>query len=250
MPNPLNLVQSVVGSQGAEIIYGQITKPVPQTFADPLNVIMPDWSSNFPLTFGHWPALYGSVLPAVGSDVLLAVDNRGSSRVVWWASSTSAAFVPTAPAVPKGPAGGALAGNYPNPTLASIVWNALPYNATNWTDFGGLYQVGQYGIDSLGFVHVRGLIKSVAGYSFATPSTMIIATLPAGFRPGAYEMFWGLQLDSITDRSMERIDVSPGGVMTINGGNATALDVLSTGNGNNGVAQYLSLGHITFYQGN
>lgn len=57
-------------------------------------------------------------------------------------------------------------------------WTALSYQ-NGWTDFGAPYATGAYLKDTIGFVHLKGTI----GHSGAT--TAVIATLPAGYRPGA-----------------------------------------------------------------
>lgn len=132
----------------------------------------------------------------------------------------------------------ALAADSAANSRAAITWHALPYNATNWTDLGAPYQTGQYGIDALGFVHIRGVCKSVAGYSFTTASTLIMATLPAGFRPGANEMGSSFQVDTANNPSYNRIDVLTNGQLQLNGGNTVSQSVYI--GGNNGIAQYLT----------
>lgn len=58
-------------------------------------------------------------------------------------------------------------------------WTAVSFS-TNWSDFGGGYQVTQYCKDSMGFVHVRGLTTGTAGRGSNN-----MFTLPTGFRPTA-----------------------------------------------------------------
>lgn len=121
---------------------------------------------------------------------------------------------------------------------AAITWHGLPYNATNWTDMGGSFQVGQYGLDALGFVHIRGVCKSVAGYTFTTASTLLVATLPPGFRPGANEMGSSFQFDTANSASYNRLDILTNGQLQVNGGNTVSESV--TSGGNNGVAQFFT----------
>lgn len=61
-------------------------------------------------------------------------------------------------------------------------WQPLTLS-NGWAAFGGMYVAPRYMKDSLGFVHVEGLIKG---------GTMgqIAATLPAGYRPSAAH-YWG-----------------------------------------------------------
>lgn len=71
--------------------------------------------------------------------------------------------------------------------LLGIQWvsfgasGAAPLNS-GWVNQGAPYQVAQYGIAPDGTVHLRGLIKQ-------TNTSLTPFTLPAGYRPGAAEVF-------------------------------------------------------------
>lgn len=53
---------------------------------------------------------------------------------------------------------------------------ALSFNS-GWTDYGGGFKTASYYKDSMGIVHLHGLVKRVSGTSGS------IGTLPVGFRP-------------------------------------------------------------------
>ena len=120
-----------------------IRQPAPQSFADPLYVEYADMSTDHYQTVTNWPACHGALLPQCGADVLLLQDSNRNLRCVWWDGLTGFpasagiggpdgndsgpaqgqgygahqwTFPITLP--PQGMAGGALAGDYPNPTLA------------------------------------------------------------------------------------------------------------------------------------
>jgi hypothetical protein len=98
-------------------------------------------------------------------------------------------------------------------------WVAMTGGYTNsWVDFGGGYMAGAYMKDTLGFVHLRGLIKS------GTMSTSAF-TLPAGFRPSATVL-----MPSSSNNLYAQLEVASSGTIT-----PTV-----------GVNNYISLNGITF----
>lgn len=69
--------------------------------------------------------------------------------------------------------GGAVPGSWETPTLLN-----------SWTNFGGAYATAAYRKDSLGVVHLRGLITGGT-----KTATTVLFNLPSGYRPAADLMF-------------------------------------------------------------
>lgn len=126
--------------------------------------------------------------------------------------------------------------------VAPGVWQSIPFNATNWANFGGGFETFQWLLDAAGFVHVRGMVKSVAGYAFASAGTLLIGTLPVGARPGAGGAVTGAfmyQQDTTPAQSIVRLNILPAD------GTIRIADAI-TGPANNGNVQFGSLSVIPF----
>lgn len=93
------------------------------------------------------------------------------------------------------------------PTLAAG-WSA--YDTLGATGYGTL----QYFKDSLGIVHLKGLIKNTSGSTKASPST--ITTLPAGYRPANLMRFTTNMNDAIS-----AVDVGNDGLIQNSGANGS-----------------------------
>jgi hypothetical protein len=119
--------------------------------------------------------------------------------------------------------------------LASHEWRSLvPYlNSTNWAQFDPTSWPLYICKDSMGFVHMRGLFKSVAAYAFATPSTLIMMTLPKDLCPIATHMGFLFQADSAANNAILRTDLTPDGKLTI-----TNIAFPSGAGGNTGLIVY------------
>jgi hypothetical protein len=65
-----------------------------------------------------------------------------------------------------------------------------PAFTNSWVNYGSSYNTAGYMKDSLGFVHLKGLIKSGTIGSSAL-------TLPAGYRPAKYEIFAPANVNTI-----------------------------------------------------
>lgn len=61
----------------------------------------------------------------------------------------------------------------------NLNWLSVTTFLNSWVNFGGVYRPAQYTKDPMGFVHVRGIVKSGSVGTF-------IFQLPVGFRPLRY----------------------------------------------------------------
>lgn len=259
-PNVLNILPGALGSPGGNLILGEVAGPAPTNFLSKMICIAPDWSRDIifqTIPGGSWPALYGSVLPAVSDDVLLVRDVGGNWRAAWWGTAAGkttwgGVTLPTSP--PSGPnkaivSNGAGGSSWGIPTLAPLVWHPLPYNTVDsWQDYEPAHTTfkgAQYALDALGFVTVRGLVKKTGpAYGYNT-SSAVIGTLPVGFRPDGQEIFTTLQDDGVGNFLINRTDVLLNGNIQI-----ISSAITATGTGNNGIPQFLTLAGIRFAQGN
>ncbi len=92
MPNPATvLLHHSVGQAQERLLYGEVSlaQPVPQSFADPLYVVRPEFSNDWYWKITDWPACNGTALPIAGTPVLVVVDSRENPRVVWWESAST-----------------------------------------------------------------------------------------------------------------------------------------------------------------
>lgn len=70
-----------------QVCPGSAATPLPSGFTSPLYVYQPSWQPQAFWVFESWPVLYGGTLPAAGADVLVARDDAGHLRCVWWAGT-------------------------------------------------------------------------------------------------------------------------------------------------------------------
>lgn len=95
--------------------------------------------------------------------------------------------------------------------LVQPTWNALSLS-NSWVNAGGSNQVAQYCIDALGFVHVRGDIKSGTSADGTT-----LFTLPSGFRPPASMAYAVAGAFRAGPENVPQVNISSGGVATVYG---------------------------------
>jgi|SRR6185437_6480780 len=246
MANVLNLLPNAVGQAQPNVMQAMVSlrQQAPLSFAEPMYLTIPLWNPDLNFTVWDWPACHGSNLPQQGDEALIVKDDQETFRCVWWGKTLGG----TDPEL--GPAGGDLTGEYPNPTVHTVLggltpvttvrptWHALPY-ATSWSDYNApTWTAGQYCIDQSGWVRVRGLVAKSAAYSLNDP----IATLPAGFRPAGNELFTMQGYDGSMGPMTVRVDALATGVLNVSGSVPQYVPA--------GGMSYLSLSGITFQQAN
>ncbi len=86
MPDPLSFIPQAVAQAGDRMVFAEVSllQSPPSSFSDPLYVVFPDFSRDYFFEIANWPQLHGATLPQAGGSCLIAVDNRGTGRVVWW----------------------------------------------------------------------------------------------------------------------------------------------------------------------
>lgn len=90
-------------------------------------------------------------------------------------------------------------------SLAQPSWTAPTFN-TGWTDYGLGYQAAGYVKDSLGFVHLRGMVKRTSG------TGTVPFQLPSGYRPAASKVFVGWGENGGSPQAVEIVVDSSGNV--------------------------------------
>lgn len=121
-------------------------------------------------------------------------------------------------------------------TYSRPEWRRLPLES-GWTAFGGsFWDEPAYAIDSNGFAHIRGLVKSTSPFNHGTGVNTTISILPEGTRPAAPVLFDTIMYDSNSTIIFLRCDIQPDGLITVR-----YADYVSRTGLNSGFAQYLSL---------
>jgi hypothetical protein len=127
------------------------------------------------------------------------------------------------------------------PEVETGIWRAVNFhNSTIWGDYRTLtndtaWPVFGAMVDRSGLVHLRGMVRSVAGYTYGGGGTWPIFTLPEGLRP-PWTLNGGLlQVDSLGNRAIPRVSLGSNGILSL-----TGQDYAQMG-GNNGVCLYASV---------
>lgn len=91
-----------------------------------------------------------------------------------------------------------------------------PSFGTGWQDYtgGAGYQTSAYKKDSLGRVHLRGLVERASG------ALTVIMTLPVGYRPASGKIF-----ATTGSGGVARVNVTAGGVVEYSSGGVTFLSL-------------------------
>jgi hypothetical protein len=139
---------------------------------------------------------------AARSDSAAAADTAATAST----AATLAGRGPDAFQAAGAPAGGALAGSYPNPTLAPPAVRFLGYggpplqNGWEYTNSPGVWK------DGAGVVHLQGTVSRSA------PGSGVIFTLPAGLRPpNIGSRFFAVPVAS----GLDRLEVSGTGAVSV-----------------------------------
>lgn len=81
----LNFLGPQAPPQG-QLVTAQISlnQPLPESFNDPLYLVIPGWTVTPFFTLNSWPACHGETLPSPGDAVLLIRDDENNYRCIWW----------------------------------------------------------------------------------------------------------------------------------------------------------------------
>lgn len=82
-----NLITGAGPTDHPPVVPGYISrsKPAPASFAAPMWVIVPAYSTDSPYLCRQWGAIHGNTLPAQGAAVTVVMDIEDIPTVVWWA---------------------------------------------------------------------------------------------------------------------------------------------------------------------
>jgi hypothetical protein len=86
-----------------------------------------------------------------------------------------------------------------------------PVFGPNWEDYGSGWAPVGCVKDVLGFVHVRGLARAIGEVTYGYGPTALIATLPAGFRPGGGTLIFAQNGEDSNGAGFYRVDLTTAG---------------------------------------
>ena len=90
--------------------------------------------------------------------------------------------------------------------IAQEAWTAASLG-TGWVNYPGTYHTASYMVDSMGFVHIRGVIQAGAGITTSNPEVLSLAS---GYRPPAQVL--GVVWISATDANYAGQAGAPSGL--------------------------------------
>ena len=102
--------------------------PTPTAFDEPVYVVLPDHSGDLAYPVA-WGALRGLAMPEPGAPVLVAFDNQGVPRVVWWDGLYVTSGDLASPGLPTFPA--RVLGTAYQPSITRATWVSAEVDTPN-----------------------------------------------------------------------------------------------------------------------
>jgi hypothetical protein len=135
------------------------------------------------------------------------------------------------------PVSGDLTGFYPNPSISNgavtpaklspaEAWHDVTFTApARWANFGAPHNPVSFMKDQLGFVHLRGVAKNIAGSALAGGcgplDPGVLFQLPPGYKPANEERFPDVNTDAFGYVDVTQTGIACSGASTADGGYLT-----------------------------
>lgn len=193
---------------------GQVVVLKPSTFwADTLKTHLDDLATTISTTGDITADGYLTATGANGALSLYANTDGGEFNLLANASGTLAIYGTAGNTLDVELLDGSLTVNGTASAIAQEAWIA-PTLTNSWVYYGAPFSTAGYMIDSLGFVHLKGLLKS------GTVNAAMF-TLPAGYRPERQMIF-----ATICNNAITRVDITTAGVVIQSAGVSNAFQSL------------------------